>query len=288
MRNKYNFQILTLIAPSVICLLIWMMVPLLLAINFSFQDFYLQDLSKTGYVGFKNYFYLFNERNFLSSLITTLIFVISIILFTVTLGLTLSVLLNQDFYGKGLTRILVISPFLVAPTVAAGIWKLMLMSPTFGLFKWVSKSFGYNPIDWFGDLPLFSIIIIVCWQWLPFALLILLTALQSLPKDQVEAARIDGANELQIFISITINHLKRPIAIVIMLETIFVLNLFAHIYSTTNGGPGNATTNLPYLIYQKALLDYDVGGAAAGGIIAVIFANIVAFFLLSFLSKNIN
>ena len=117
MKKKYNLQILSLITPSVICLLIWMLVPLLLAINFSFQDYYLQDLSKTGYVGFKNYYYLFNERNFISSLITTLIFVFSIILFTVTLGLALSVLLNQDFYGKGVTRILVISPFLVAYTI---------------------------------------------------------------------------------------------------------------------------------------------------------------------------
>ena len=288
MTKKIKFQILSLIAPAVICLLIWMIVPLLLALNFSFQDFYLLDSSKTGYVGFKNYYYLFKEVNFFSSLFTTLIFVVSIISITVVLGITLSILFNQDVYGKGIARILVISPFFIAPTVAAGIWKLMLMSPTFGLFKWISKSLGYKPIDWFGDLPLFSIITIVSWQWLPFALLIILTALQSLPKDQVEAAKIDGANDFQIFRHITINHLKRPIAIVIMLETIFVLNIFAHIYATTNGGPGNATTNFTYLIYQKALLDYDVGGAAAGGIIAVIIANIFAFFLLKFLAKNIN
>ena len=109
MHKKTKYQIISLIAPSVICLLVWMFIPLLLAVNFSFQDFYLQDSSKTGYVGFKNYYYLFKERNFFTSIITTVIFVVSIISITVALGVSFSILFNQDVYGKGVARVLVIS-----------------------------------------------------------------------------------------------------------------------------------------------------------------------------------
>ncbi len=136
-------------------------------------------------------------------------------------------------------------------------------------------------------MPLTSIIIIVAWQWMPFALLILLTAIQSLDDDQVEAARMDGAGPLAIFWFITLPHLKRAISVVIMIEMIFLLTVFAEIFVTTSGGPGLASTNLAYFIYIRALLDFDVGGASAGGVIAIILANIVAIFLVRTVAKNL-
>ena len=135
--------------------------------------------------------------------------------------------------------------------------------------------------------PRYTIVIIVAWQWLPFALLILLTAMQSLDEDQVEAARMDGAGPVAIFFFITLPHLKRAISVVIMIEMIFLLTIFAEIFVTTSGGPGLATTNLAYLIYIRALLDFDVGVASAGGVIAIILANIVAIFLVRMVAKNL-
>jgi sorbitol/mannitol transport system permease protein len=111
--------------------------------------------------------------------------------------------------------------------------------------------------------------------------------LQSLPGDLLEAVRIDGAGRLGEFRFVVLPHLLRPISALLMLETIFFLTIFAEIYTTTSGGPGLATTTLPYFIYLKALLQYDVGGASAGAIFAVVLANVVAFFLLRAIARNI-
>jgi sorbitol/mannitol transport system permease protein len=161
------------------------------------------------------------------------------------------------------------------------------MNPVNGLFAWLAKAVGAQPIDFLAQYPLMSIILIVAWQWLPFATLILLTALQSLDSEQMEAAEMDGARAWSRFTHLVLPHLSRAITVVILIETIFLLSVFAEIYVTTSGGPGLASTNLAFLIYLKALREYDVGGASAGGVIAVILANVVAVFLVRSIAKNI-
>jgi sorbitol/mannitol transport system permease protein len=144
-----------------------------------------------------------------------------------------------------------------------------------------------QPFDFLANAPLLSIILIVAWQWLPFATLILLTALQSLDEEQKEAAQMDGAGAVSRFIYLVLPHLSRAITVVILIQTIFLLSVFAEILVTTNGGPGTQSTNLTFLVYAQALLQFDVGGASAGGIIAVILANIVAFFLMRMIGKTL-
>jgi len=161
------------------------------------------------------------------------------------------------------------------------------MHPVYGLFAWIARNLGLQPIDWLASVPLLSIIFIVAWQWLPFATLIILTALQSLDEEQKEAAEMDGAGFFSRFFYITLPHLSRAITVVILIETIFLLSVFAEILVTTSGGPGTQSTNIAYLIYTQALLQYDVGGASAGGIIAVILANIVAVFLIRLIGKSL-
>ncbi|HSP01535.1 MAG TPA: sugar ABC transporter permease, partial [Thioalkalivibrio sp.] len=222
-----------------------------------------------------------------TAMTNTLLLVGSVLVITVVGGVLLAVLFQQEFPGRGIARVLAISPFFVMPTVSALVWKNMMMHPSNGVFSWIAESFGLEALDWFASLPLTSIVIIVAWQWLPFALLILLTALQSLDEDQVEAARMDGAGPLAIFFFITLPHLKRAISVVIMIEMIFLLTIFAEIFVTTSGGPGLASTNLAYLIYTHALLNFDIGTASAGGVIAIILANIVAIFLVRMVAKNL-
>jgi len=202
-------------------------------------------------------------------------------------GVLLALLLDQPFYGRTVVRLLVIAPFFVMPTVAALVWKNMMMHPVYGIFAQIARGLGLTPVDWFAQVPLLSIILIVAWEWLPFATLILLTALQSLSEEQIEAAEMDNASRLSIFIYITLPHLARAITVVVLIETIFLLTVFAEILVTTNGGPGDATTNIAFLVYAQALLQYDVGGASAGGIIAVILANIVAVFLVRMIGRNL-
>ena len=127
----------------------------------------------------------------------------------------------------------------------------------------------------------------MAWQWLPYATLILLTALQSLDPERKEAARMDGAGPFAMFRFIIVPHLGRAIGVVVMIETIFLLSVFAEIFVTTSGGPGIATTNLAFLIYKYAMLEHDIGGASAGGVFAIILANVVAFFLVRTVARNI-
>jgi sorbitol/mannitol transport system permease protein len=143
------------------------------------------------------------------------------------------------------------------------------------------------PYDFLGQAPLASIILIVAWQWLPFATLILLTALQSLSSEQLEAAEMDGASAVSRFRYIILPHMTRAITVVILIQTIFLLGIFGEIFTTTQGGPGSASTTLPYMIFKQAIAAKDIGRAAAGGIIAVILANIVAYFLMRGLGRNL-
>ena len=278
---------LALVAPSVGVLLLWMIVPLVLTLWFSAQRYNLLDPTVSGFAGIDNYSFLVSDPDFWASLTNTLILLGSVLVITVGLGTVLAVLFDQPFPGKNIARLLAISPFFVMPTVSALIWKNLMMHPIYGVLGAVARAVGMQPVDWFAQFPMASVIAIVSWEWLPFALLILLTAHQSLDHEQREAARMDGAGLLAQFWFITLPHLKRAISVVIMIETIFLLSVFAEIFVTTSGGPGNATTNLAFLIYARALLQFDVGGASAGGVVAIVLANIVAIFLVRTVARQL-
>jgi polyol transport system permease protein len=273
--------------PAVALLFVWMIVPLALTIYFSTLHYNLLDTESVHFVGLENFSYFLTNPAFLASLLNTLILVGSVLGLTILLGVPLALLLDQPVIGRSIVRLMVIAPFFVMPTVSALIWKNLLMHPVSGLFAWLAELFGRTPVDWFNDAPLFAIILIVSWQWLPFATLILLTALQSLDEEQKEAAEMDGAGALSTFLYITLPHLARPVTVVILIETIFLLTVFAEIFVTTGGGPGLQTTNIAFLVYAQALIQFDVGSASAGGLVAVVIANIVAFFLVRMVGRNL-
>ncbi|MCA1367892.1 sugar ABC transporter permease [Bradyrhizobium sp. BRP14] len=276
-----------MIAPSVLLLLAWMIVPLALTIYFSLLRYNLLMPGMEEFAGLSNYTYFLTDPAFFQAIFNTLAIVLGVLFITVAGGIGLALLLDQQMFGQGIVRILVIAPFLIMPTVAALVWKNMFMNPVNGLFAWLAKLVGLQPFDFLANAPLLSIILIVAWQWLPFATLILLTALQSLDEEQKEAAQMDGAGPWSRFIYLILPHLSRAITVVILIQTIFLLSVFAEILVTTNGGPGTQSTNLTFLVYAQALLQFDVGGASAGGIIAVILANIVAFFLMRMIGKTL-
>ena len=277
-----------MMAPSIVVLFVWMIVPLLLTLWFSFQRYNLLHPDRAGFVWFRNYYFFLTDPAFLQAISNTLILVVGVLVITVVGGILLALLLDQPIWGQGIVRLLVIAPFFVMPTVSALVWKNMLMHPQYGIFAWLWQLVGQRPIAWLQDLPLLSVTLITSWEWLPFATLILLTALQSLDEDQKEASEMDGANFVNRFIYIILPHLARAITVVILIETIFLLGIFAEIYVTTQGGPGYSSTNLPFLVYVQALLNFDVGGASAGGVIAVILANIVAIFLIRIVGRNLD
>jgi sorbitol/mannitol transport system permease protein len=279
---------LPLVAPAVILLLLWSLVPLAMTLWFSFRRYNLLNPMIHGFAGWSNYRFLLLDPALVESLIITVVLVGAVLVITVGLGAVLAAVFESRFPGRGVARVLMISPFFVMPTVSALIWKNLLMNPVNGLFAWIARFLGLSPLDWFASVPLLSIILIVAWEWLPFAFLILMTSLQSLEEETLEAAWLDGAGPVAMFRYIQVPHMGRAISVVVMIETIFLLSIFAEIYVTTAGGPGIATTNLAFLIYQRALLAFNVGSASAAGVIAIVLANIMAVFLINTVAKRLD
>lgn len=277
-----------MVAPSVILLFVWMIVPLAMTLYFSFRLYRLLNPDRTGWVGFNNYIWFLKSPDFWLAIWNTLALVGGVLVITVVLGTLIALLIDQPVKGQGALRILVIAPFFVMPPVAASIWENLFMHPQNGLFAAIAQGFGAQPILFLEQYPMSSIIGIVAWEWLPFATLILLTALQSLSSEQLEAAEMDGASAFSRFRYIILPHMTRAITVVILIQTIFLLGIFGEIYTTTQGGPGSASTTLPYMIFKQAIVAKDIGRAAAGGIIAVILANIIAYFLMRGIGKNLD
>ena len=298
--------------PAVILLLLWMLVPLGMTLYFSFIRYVLNNLRRpewtspsfSNWRGFGNYEYvLFSAKDFWFAVQNSLFIVASILVLTVLFGLALAMLVNRSFPGRGIVRVLLISPFFVMPAVNAVLWINMILDPVLGLNgiavdainKFVHGLRDFPVLGAFFSLwpefePLsfratqtsaYAVIIMVTWQWTPFAVLIFMTSLQSEDESQKEAAILDGANAWSRFRNLTVPHLARPIAIVIMIQSIFHLSLYAEIEIVSRG---NGNKNLPYLIGE--FTSNNIGAASATGIFAVILANIVAIFLLRIVGKS--
>mgnify|MGYP001767044472 FL=1 len=277
-----------LMTPAIGTLFLWMIVPLVMSIYFSVIRYNLLQPEQTGFIGLENWEFFVTDPSFVTATVNTLLLVGSVVLITVVLGTLIALLTDAPFPGRNLVRILLISPFFIMPTVNALLWKHMMMNPIYGVIAQIWRFFGATPVDWLTDYPLLSVIAIVSWQWLPFATLIFVTSLQSMDREQLEASRMDGANYLQQLRYLYIPHLGRSFAVVVMIETIFLLSVFAEIFTTTGGGPGDASTNIAFLIFKQALLNFDAGVASAGALFAVVLANIAGIFLIRMVGKNLD
>ena len=279
---------LSLTLPAILVLLVWSIVPLAMTLWFSFRRYNLMAPGRNGFDRLGNYHYLFADPSLLLAIWNTVILVAAVLAITIGLGTAIAILLDQDFFGRSLVRLLVLAPFFVMPTVSALVWKNMVLNPDNGFLAYLMRLVHLKPIDWLGTAPLTSIIAIVSWEWLPFAVLTLLTSIQSLDAERKEAARMDGAGPIAMFRYIIWPHLGRAVTATVMIETIFLLAIFAEIYVTTAGGPGSASTNLSFLIYRYVLMEYDVGAASVAGLVAIVLANVLAFFLLRSFARNVS
>ena len=275
-----------MMAPAVVLLLGWMLVPLIMTLWFSFRNYLPLRGGDQGFAGIDNFVRFVTSSAFWPAIGAALTIVVGALAITIIFGVLLALLLDQPMWGQGIVRILVIAPFFVMPTVSGLVWKNMFLDSVNGLFAQIAKMFGQQPVEWIIEYPFQSLILIVSWQWLPFATLILLTAIQSLDSEQLEAAEMDGAPSVKRFWYIVIPHLSRAITVVLLIETIFMLSIFAEIKMTTAGAFGTKT--LTYLIYQRVLESQNVGLGSAGGVYAIILANIVAVFLMHIVGKNLD
>lgn len=273
-------------SPAIIYLIVLTQIPVLFTLAYSVSNWNFLRPERTRFVGVNNYLDFVRDVDMLTIMRNTLVFATSVVLFSLIFGMLLALLLNRQFFGRGIARTLLITPFLIMPTVSAVMWKNMLFNPTSGLISMGLVALGGPRIDWLSTYPMFSVVTIVVWEWTPFMMLILLAGLQSLPQESMEAAQIDGAGVLQTFYYIILPHLRRYIEIGVLLEVLFVLNIFGEIYVTTTGGPATDTTTLTFNIYLESFKRWNVGRASAYGVVAVIFANILTFLFVRIIRGN--
>lgn len=275
-----------LIWPALVYMIIVTQVPLLYTLRFSFERWNMNRPDRRGFTGFDNYVDVITDADFWTIIGNTGVLTGAVVGVTFLFGLTFALLLNREFPGRGVVRTMLITPFLIMPTVSAVVWKNVLLDPSFGFITSLVESLGFPTPDFLGDLPMISVITIVVWQWTPFMMLILLAGLQSLSQDQVEAAQIDGASPPDILRHVVLPHLRRYIEIAVLMEILFILSVFGVIFITTTGGPGIQTTNLSYAIYDEAFSSRDIGDASTMGIYAIILANLVVTFFVQALRRG--
>ena len=239
------------------------------------------------WIGLDNYIYtVIQDPTFRIAIVNSVLITVGIVGPSLVLGLALALLLHRTFPLRGLVRALLIAPFFVMPTVNAVVWKNMLLNPVFGLFSWLTTSVGLGRFDVLAVAPKAGIMAMAVWQWTPFMMLILLAGLQGVSDEVREAARVDGATGVSEFRFIVLPLLGRYIELAVLLGTIYVLQLFGEIYVATQGGPGTATTTVPYYVYQTIAQSNDVGTSAAQGVLAVLVTSVVAALLLRMLART--
>ncbi|ULH13825.1 sugar ABC transporter permease (plasmid) [Deinococcus sp. KNUC1210] len=286
-RQGFRFTPSVMMWPALLYLILTTQAPFFLTIYYSFFQRNLQlPMESYPFVGLDNYIGLFKDPQNLSVIWNTLVLTGGVLIITLVLGGLLAMLLNRPFMGRALVRTILISSFLIMPVVTAVVWKNLLLNYDYGFFSWLIKAFGGSPVAWLTVHPMATVITMVSWEWTPFAMLILLTGLQSLPDDQIEAARLDGANPWQEFRHIVLPHWTQALEVVILLETLNVLQVYGEIAISTAGGPGVASTNLPYYISQKLLVEGNIGVGSAAGVVAVILTNLLAVFMLRLINRN--
>jgi sorbitol/mannitol transport system permease protein len=271
----------SLLYPALITVAIITQIPFLLTIYLSLQSWNLirPDLG-TEFVGLSNYVNEVFSAEFGAILLQTIALAAMALVLCCLIGLGLALLLNREFFAKGLVQTLLVTPFFIMPTVTGLIWKNELFSPNFGLVTWFAGVLGIEGFNPMAQYPLIMVATMVAWQWMPLFMLVLLAGLGAIPEEEKEAARLDGCNRLMVFRYIELPHLLPYYRMVVLLGSIFILQVFGEIYVGTAGGPGTSSMNLQYLTYQTGLVGWQVGAAAAIGIATLIVTIVILTGLL--------
>jgi len=266
--------------PAFIYVFLVTQIPFVLTIYYSLFSWNLLEPGSFRFAGLSNYAELVTDESIRIAVWNTVLLTLAVISISVVIGLGVAMLLNSEVFGKGLMRTLMIAPFLIMPTAGALIWKDTLLNPLFGLLPYLLSPFGLGRVDWVNQFPMVSVVTVEVWRWTPFMMLIILAGLQSQNPEVLEAARVDGANAFQAFRRITLPLVRPFIELGALLGSLFVVKTYDSIFMLTYGGPGQDTTNIPFLLYLVAFQGFSIGQASAIGVVAVIITTVVATFAL--------
>lgn len=271
--------------PAMVLVIVVTQIPFLLTIWYSLQDWNLLTRPKPRFVGLSNYGAIASDPNFRKAALNTLVMTGGAVLLAFVVGFALALLVNRRFFGRGVVRTMLITPFLVLPAATALLWKTSMLNANFGLVNWVLQPFGVGDVDWVTRFPMLSVVVVLAWQWAPFMMLILLAGLQSEDVSIIEAGRVDGAGAVALFTNLTLPHLRQYAELGLFLGAVYIVQSFDVVYLVTQGGPGGATTNLPYFLYVRAFRGFEIGKAAALSVIVLIGTLLVATFALRVVSS---
>ena len=271
--------------PALIYIVVVTQIPFVVTLWYSFQSYFWDVPGGAHFIGLSNYRTVFTNPAFRGSLVRSVVMTATAVIAAMILGVAFALLLDRKFFGRGVVRTLIITPFLIMPAAAALVWAGPMLDPNFGLLNYLLEPFGVNHVAWLSTHALGSVIVVMVWEWTPFMTLIVLAGLQSQPPDTLEAAKVDGAGALATFRELTLPHLRPYIELGILLGSIYLVNTFDAVRLMTNGGPGTDTTNLPFYLYQQVNNAFDIGGAAAAGVVTVILTIIVATFALRMFAR---
>jgi len=254
-----------------------------MSIYYSLTDWKVVPPGPRELVGFDNYDHLLHDDFFGSAIWVSIRLAVVPVIAALVLGTAFAVLLDRKFFGRGVVRTLLITPFLITPVVIGLIWKNQMFHGLYGVINWAIEKLGGTPVEFVSQHPTLSIGITLVWQWTPFMMLIMLAGLQSMPTDVNEAAKVDGANPFGIFRQLTLSHLRPYMELGILLGSIYLIQLYDQIAVMTGGGPGS--TNVPYYVYQRSIGGgWEFGQASSYSIVVVIASIVIATFALRVLS----
>jgi multiple sugar transport system permease protein len=276
-----------LLAPALV-LLVGMVYPFGLGLYYSFTSYWLQYPNRFRFVWFDNYTGLLTEPLFVRALEFTLGFTLVAVVVQVGLGLAVALFLHARIPGRGVIRALMLMPLMMPPVITALMWKIMMASTNAGILNYLLSFLGVDPVNWFGSTQgaIVSILIIDTWGNLPFVSLILLGALQALPTEPYEAARVDGASPAAILRYLTLPLLSPFILLAVTFRTMDSLRIFDVIYATTMGGPNDSTTNLLIMAYQYAFQWYQMGKGMAQAIVLLLMVVTASYVLLRLWNRS--
>lgn len=273
--KETNFAAL-MVGPSLAVLVLTTTFPLAYLVWSSFQNINLAMPFMDGFAGLDNYARMMGDSSFWHSIVLTAIYTVSSVAMQLVLGLGLALLVMRIPAGQWLFRIVAILPIVLAPVVVGLFWRTLMLAPSFGILDFVTRALGFGSVNWLGSPTpaLISVIIIHTWQWTPFAFLVLLASLASLPPDVYEAAKIDRAGAFQRFWYITLPLIRPAIVIVVIMRSMIALSAFAAIFAATGGGPGTATEILNLYAYRTSFvtLDFGYGSALAVALLLITLA----------------
>ena len=276
-RNAYLF-----LFPATLVLGAVLMIPILNGLRLSFYEWPLRSISSPPvFVGLRNYVELVGSEYFRASVRATLIFTISVVSIELVVGTILALLLEGEIPGLRFFRTLYVLPIMIAPVVVGVIWRFMY-HPSYGKINYFLGQLGIEPVGWLSDpaVAMTAVIIADVWQWTPFVFLLVLAGLQGVPKDLIEASRVDGANYMQTLISVKLPFISSVLGLTAVLRLIDSFRSLVVIFNMTFGGPGVTTEVLSLHLYKTAFISQRLGMSSAIAVILMLLIFALSFVLV--------